>query len=70
MGWFKNHLNWTFIIASGIAVLLLALIVYLIELADSEMFSLLISFLNIAIVLGWALTCAWIMNRKRESKKP
>lgn len=66
MGWFKQHLNWAFVIASGVALLLLALIVYIIELANSEVFSLFISFFNIAIVLGWFITCGWILNRKRK----
>ena len=66
MDWFKQHLNWTLVIASGVALLLLALIVYIIELADSEVFALFISLFNIAIILGWLIVCGWILNRKRK----
>jgi hypothetical protein len=66
MDWFKQHLNWTLVIASGVALLLLGLIVYMIELANSEVFALFISLFNIAIILGWLIVCGWILNRKRK----
>ena len=66
MSWFNKHLNWTFVITSVVAIFLLGLVVYVIELANSEVFTLFISFLNIAIVLGWFMIGRWVLNRKRK----
>ena len=66
MNWFKQHLNWVFIITTVLAVLLLIIVMLIIERANSETIALFLTPLNICIVLGWFIVGRWVLNRKRK----
>jgi hypothetical protein len=67
MKWFEEHLNWTAGIAGGFFTVLLVLIIFIIEQANSEVISLSMAFPNILIVGSWGFISGWILIKKNRS---
>jgi hypothetical protein len=67
MRWFKQHLNWTLIIGSGLLGVLLILLILIGVWANSEVVSLIIGLPNIIIVVSWGIICGWVLNNKNRS---
>ena len=67
MEWFKQHLNWTLAISSGLATLILILLILIGGWADSEVVSLIIGLPNIIVIASWWIVCGWVLNKKNRS---
>jgi len=67
MDWFKKHLSWTLGISNGLATALLIILIFVIEQANSELVTILISFLNLFIVACWWIVSTWVLVQKKRS---